>query len=378
MEREKIPEAVKLKLWVKSAGRCEFKGCNEPVWHNGLTLSENNFAEVAHIIGASNKGPRGTDESKLLQTDFSNLMLLCMRCHKEIDDHPEKYPADLLRKWKQEHEDRIEIQTSHPEDINRSTVLFFSVNIGDRIVPINFEAVRNAMFPKYPTNFKGISITETDFNRNATAEEWQSFAQNKIKRRIEKEFEVGTDEVSVKHISVFAIAPMPLLIYLGKTIGDTVPCDIYQSQRSIEDTNKTWNWQDKDSTPGAFSVQCLRKAAGDIIVLKLCVSDNINEDKYTDLLEENISVYEISAPDFSPHFARTKKHLELFSYEYRKLLNQIQAEHGKYCKVLLLPAVPVSFAVECGRVILPNKDPHIYVCEYYKEDGGFKQVLKIN
>ena len=44
-------------------------------------------------------------------------------------------------------EDRIQIQTSYPEDINKSTVLLFSVNIGERIVPINPEAYRNAMFP---------------------------------------------------------------------------------------------------------------------------------------------------------------------------------------------------------------------------------------
>lgn len=55
MARKSIPETVKLQLWVKSAGRCEFKGCNKPVWRNELTLSEGNFAEVAHIIGSSKK-----------------------------------------------------------------------------------------------------------------------------------------------------------------------------------------------------------------------------------------------------------------------------------------------------------------------------------
>jgi len=39
--------------------------------------------------------------------------------------------------------------------------------------------------------------------------------------------------------------------------------------------------------------------------------------------------------------------------------------------------MPISFAVECGRVILPTKDPHIFVCEYFA-DKGFKKVLEIN
>ena len=117
MARKKILETVKLQLWVKSAGRCEFKGCNKPVWRNELTLSDGNFAEVAHIIGSSKDGPRGAEQSEELQTDFTNLMLLCQPCHKEIDDNPANYPVELLRNWKESHENRVEIQTSYPEEI---------------------------------------------------------------------------------------------------------------------------------------------------------------------------------------------------------------------------------------------------------------------
>ena len=76
--------------------------------------------------------------------------------------------------------------------------------------------------------------------------------------------------------------------------------------------------------------------------------------------------------------AQKTKKLEIFSYEYRKLLNKIQAKYGKNCKILILPAVPVSIAVECGRVILPTKDPEIYACEYNRGNDGFQSVLKIN
>ncbi len=376
--REKIPENIKLELWVKSAGRCEFKGCNIPVWYNGLTLSKGNFAEVAHIIAAKKDGPRGTDQSGDLQTRYSNLMLLCQRCHKEIDDHPEKYPFELLRSWKQEHENRIEIQTSYPEDIHKSTVLTCSVNIGDRITPINFEAVRNAMFPKYPSDFKGIKIEETDFNRLGTEAEWQSFVESKIKRKLQRAFEEGTDEVKVKHLSIYGIAPMPVLIFLGKCIGDTIPCDVYQSHRNIEDTNRTWNWQDVTDEEPTFFVSCDKEAIGDTILLKLAISDTLNEDKYSNLLDSKVSVYQITIFEPSPHFLKTKKQLEIFSYEYRRLLNVIQAKHGANCKILILPAVPIAIAIECGRVILPTKDPEIYICEYYKDDNGFKRVLRIN
>ncbi|MDB9372333.1 HNH endonuclease [Nodularia sphaerocarpa] len=378
MARKSISEAIKLQLWVKSAGRCEFKGCNTPVWYNGLTLSEGNFAEVAHIIGSSKDGPRGTEQSEELQTDFSNLMLLCQRCHKEIDDHPDKYPIELLRNWKQEHEDRIEIQTSHPEDIHKSTLLLFSVNIGERTVPINVEAARNAMFPKFPTDLKGIKIEEKDFDRLGTPEQWQTFAENKIKRKVIRFLEEGIDDIRIKHLSVFGISPMPLLMYLGKCIGDTVPTDIYQSHRNIENTSKTWSWQEEISVEIPYSVSCEQDEQGEVVLLKLAISDTIRPDKYDNLFLNNCSIYQITISEPSPHFLKSKRQLEIFSYEYRKLLNQIQAKHGKDCKIFILPAVPVSIAVECGRVILPTKDPEIYACEYYRDKGGFEAVVKIN
>ena len=115
--RKNVPLHTKLKLFGRSAGRCEFSPCNKPVWRNDLTLTEGNFGEVAHIIAASEDGPRGNEKSADLQIEFDNLMLVCRRCHKEIDDNPDRYPPELLSKWKQRHENRIEIQTEHPENI---------------------------------------------------------------------------------------------------------------------------------------------------------------------------------------------------------------------------------------------------------------------
>ena len=59
-----VPLHTKLKLFSKSAGRCQFRGCNKLIWRNDLTLTERNFGEVAHIIAASASGPRGNQESK--------------------------------------------------------------------------------------------------------------------------------------------------------------------------------------------------------------------------------------------------------------------------------------------------------------------------
>lgn len=375
--RKTIPQQTRLKLWVKAAGRCQFRGCNKPLWQNDLTLSDGNFGEVCHIIGSSRDGPRGSEESVNLQIDFSNLMLSCQKCHKEADDNPDEYPPELLRQWKREHENRIETQTSHSEDIHKSTVVLFTVRIKDRITPINRAAYRNAMSPKYPVD-EGIKIDNQDFDRHGDESEWKVCARS-IERKIRTRVEEGIDREGVKHFSVFAIGPQPLLMFLGKCIGDTIPTDLYQSHRNIKDTSQTWSWQAEEQESQTSyivnPIQVIENSENVAIVLAL--SDTIEKDEYANFVDDTFSIYEITIENPSPHFLRNLKQLEHFSYEYRKLLNQVQATHGHRCKVFILPAVPVAIAVECGRVLLPTKDPEIFACEYYSQDG-FRKILKIN
>ena len=376
--RKNVPIRTRLKLFAKSAGRCQFSGCNKLVWRNDLTLTEGNFSDVAHIIAASEKGPRGNKESSNLQIEYSNLMLLCKKCHIEIDDNPEIYTEQLLYEWKYKHEDRIHIQTSYPEDIHKSTVLLFSVNIGERIVPINPEAYRNAMFPKYPVDEKGIMIPKDNFDGHNDPEYWQAFA-SEIQRKINRSFEEGINEEKIKHLSVFAIGPMPLLMYLGKCIGDTVPADLYQSHRNIDDTNQTWSWpEDEKDTETLYITNSIRINENHTnITIVLSLSGKIRSERYEKFTSENFSVYEITIEDPSPHFLKSRKQLQGFSRKYRQLLNNIQATHGDSCKVYIIPAVPAPIAVECGRVLLPKSDPEIFACEY-DEQNGLRTVLKIN
>ena len=232
------------------------------------------------------------------------------------------------------------------------------------------------MFPKYPVD-EGIKIDNQDFDRHSDESEWKAYARV-IERKIRASVEEGIDEKKIKHFSVFAIGPMPLLMFLGKCIGDTIPADLYQSHRNIKDTSKTWSWQtEKQETQTSYIVNTIKVVENsENVAIILALSDTIEKDKYANFVDDTFSIYEITIEDPSPHFLKNPKQLEHFSYEYRKLLSQVQTTHGHRCKVCILPAVPVSIAVECGRVLLPTKDPEIFACEYYDE-GGFRKVLKV-
>ena len=58
MSKTTIPQKVKAELWWRAAGRCEFKGCNKPLYLHGITMDNCNLSNCAHIIGDSENGPR--------------------------------------------------------------------------------------------------------------------------------------------------------------------------------------------------------------------------------------------------------------------------------------------------------------------------------
>ena len=81
-----IPETIEIRLWGKASGRCEYAGCNEPLWLDSLTQAEFNSAYIAHTIADKPTGPRGDPIlSEQLKNDLSNLTLLCDVHHRLIN-----------------------------------------------------------------------------------------------------------------------------------------------------------------------------------------------------------------------------------------------------------------------------------------------------
>lgn len=76
--RPHLPSWLVAYLWARAGGRCQFIGCNVPVWKDVLTTRDINHGKIAHIVAFSADGPRGDPiESSKLKLDPSNLMLLC-------------------------------------------------------------------------------------------------------------------------------------------------------------------------------------------------------------------------------------------------------------------------------------------------------------
>jgi hypothetical protein len=70
-----IAVAVQCMLWGKAAGRCEFAGCNVPLWKSSVTQEPVNIAQKAHIYSFSSEGPRGHDGVDAINS-IENLILV--------------------------------------------------------------------------------------------------------------------------------------------------------------------------------------------------------------------------------------------------------------------------------------------------------------
>lgn len=93
-------------VWVQAGGRCAFPDCRRELVLSG---DEHDPAiaigMVAHIVGASGDGPRGTAEPPGGDRSTEpNLLLLCPTHHTEVDRKPQVFTVERLIGIKRAHE----------------------------------------------------------------------------------------------------------------------------------------------------------------------------------------------------------------------------------------------------------------------------------
>jgi len=108
MKRKSIPLNVARQLWSQCGGFCQNPSCNRSLF---ASVDEDvvSLANVAHIIGHGNSGPRTEHElAEYIEVDgISNLIMLCLFCHKIVDELEIKFNVEQMRAWKADHEQRI-------------------------------------------------------------------------------------------------------------------------------------------------------------------------------------------------------------------------------------------------------------------------------
>ncbi|MEE3080399.1 MAG: SAVED domain-containing protein [Bdellovibrionota bacterium] len=374
MSQTSIPQPVKYFLWGKSAGRCQYRGCNKKLFEDPLKKSDHNTAYHAHIIGDSPKGPRGSEEkSEELAKDLTNLMLLCDSCHRRIDKtEKEIHTVEILLQMKKEHEDRINLITDIK--VNESKHIFmYGANIGDHSSSfLSYDNSAQALLDdqSYPATNTPIELSLKNSSFKDKDELFWTIESQHLKNEFNSKIRPLISSGSVQNLGVFAIAPQPLLTLLGTMIGDIVKCNVYQPIREP----KTWSWQKGSSTK--FVVK-EGEADKKNVALKLSLSANITDDRIVDVIGEDCSIWEITHSSPNNDFIKSKIQLEDFRKEMRLLFNKIKQLHGQNTILHIFPAMPVSTAIELGRVWMPKADMKLHLYDQNWETKGFSLAVKL-
>ncbi len=370
----KLRPVTRQVIWARGAGRCYI--CNADLIGDLVTGAEDaNFGFVAHIVADTPTGPRGDlARSHELADDPTNLMLLCYPHHKAVDvDQLDDFSVERLLEIKRLHEARIAVQTAIcPE---RSTsVLRYAANVGQHRVIMPYQDVVAALLPdRYPADRSAIDLAMRGSVREDDEREfWETEATN-LRRLFATRVRERIDAGEMHHLSVFALAPQPLLILLGTLIGDIAPVDVFQRHREPPG----WAWPPA-GRPMPFEVGQPHASGGGAIALKIALSATVNEDRIHDVLGEEAAIWSLTTPDPHNDVLKRADDLQRFRAEMRRLFDRIKSRHGSGRPVHVFPAMPVATAVEVGRVWMPKADLALNVWDENRALGGFREALLLS
>jgi hypothetical protein len=375
MAKTKIPDKIQVALWARAGGRCEYRGCNEDLIGDLIAGREDGkFGFIAHIVADSEGGPRGDPvRSPTLARDLKNLMLLCAKHHKSVDvDYLADHSESVLLEMKAEHEDRVAIVIGMAEE-RAAHVLRFAADIGQRDALVSAQSIFMAMPPdRHPAERRTIDIELVGCAYADHEEAYWTIQQENLRRVFVRKVKERIEQREIRQLSVFALAPQPLLIELGHLLGDIVPVMVHQRYREPP----TWRWQ-PDQPAIAFRIGDYSGPADVTVALKLALSATVADDRIRAVVGENAAIWSLTAE--SPHndIMRRPDDLVAFKVHLRRLFDRIKFIHGENAIINVFPALPNSAAVEVGRVRMPKADLPLHIYDQNRSVGSFIPTLKI-
>ena len=151
--RASITIKTRERLFSLSGNQCAFPGCKATFMN---TENETNISNICHIEAAEKGGQRYNPNSDdNFRRSFENLILLCPNHHKETDN-VEKYPVEVLRKMKREHEAKM----LKPELIQKNPAILNTVIklIGKKLYDGQENEPQNAPNPYEKIKYNNVVI----------------------------------------------------------------------------------------------------------------------------------------------------------------------------------------------------------------------------
>jgi len=252
-------------------------------------------------------------------------------------------------------------------------VIFYGSKIHEQKSPIQKAEAFSAMFPaRYPAEAHPIYLAMDCSHEDDTDEFW-----NVESKHLEKQYnmQIGPFITNARdaHFSLFALAPQPLLIKLGTLFTDKTPMDTYQLMREP----KTWKWQDRPEN-FKFTVHKPENYQHNPVLI-ISISDYVDEERITSVIGNDASIWRITVPEEHLHndCIRHPSQLVDFRRTLRKLMGLIKKHHGNETLLRIFPCMPVSCAIEMGRIRMPKADMPWHIFDQNNKQRKFIKLIRL-
>jgi len=240
---------------------------------------------------------------------------------------------------------------------------------------IDPDDAHRAIWPKYPAEEHPIVIDLSAPRLPAEGEAFFALMAQSISQAIQAALSRRAGMPRIHSLSLFAIAPIPLLIHTGRCLGDIQHVDLYQPHRDRQD----WKWKEDEDAEAFYEIV---KPEGALepdrsVALVFSISGQMSHELVSRAVTGRPIIYEIRARAVGRDFLQTRKRLELFSYEVRNILVALQDAHYQRKPIHVFAALPAPMAIEFGRNIKSLDTPFI-IYEYENSQHAYVPALKIN
>jgi len=350
--RVEVTDLDARRVWVAAGGRCTF--CKEFLAEDETTGQSVFTGQLAHIVGATaeKKSPRGTSAKTLEErAQPENLMLLCAGEHKVIDtfEHWPTYDEEQLLAFKKQHEKDVRELTSLLRK-PKTTVIRVAGDIRERAVDFSKQSVVRALleeqkFPDFSLHDDSqnceVDLRQYDGEDDSVPSYWAS-----VKRTLEQRLKPLKNHLKTKqidHISVFALARIPILVQLGVLLDDVTNVTVHNRRR-----DEGWGWYSATPTENLTFPVTTTPGEGDPVVT-FSISAPVDLDALPPELKGRPR-YDIRAAGvgLSPKVLRSADDLQALIDSWREVLATLEENHRNQ-PINLVLAVCAAGAVEIGR-----------------------------
>lgn len=379
IKRSAIDASVRERVWGRSAARCVLCSTwlinEESFWH-AIPVGQ-----IAHNVGATSgaNSPRGDSAlTSIERAEESNLFLLCADCHRLIDSAAlrGKYTVAFLCAKKLEHERRVREVTAFPT-LRPATVIRLTAQVRGTYSPATDAQVSEALRLAGLTGM-GADTRTGSFDISLPHDENDEWVWSASMQGVDAGVARALDAVAAQDVgvmAVFALGPIPTLVYLGAALDDKAEAVLFPRRRI--DGSAVWSWPEQTGMTAEFESHLPEsdgESANDVVVL-VEVSAPVEQSRIPTHLGNAPIVRLRVRGALGTDAIASPQDLESFATAWRSLLAEVEQRWPTARRLHIFAAVPNTVAIAIGRHRMRGAHPAFVV--YQRQTESYVAALEV-